>query len=302
MNVGIVINPVSGRRGRRAGEREARVAIAGRMLKARGVDAEIAVTRAPGHGTELSAAFLAAGADLVVAWGGDGTVNEVAGPLIGSRAALGIVASGSGDGLARGLGLPVDPARALAVALTGHMTPMDVGFLGERHFLNVAGIGFDAVVGAAFNQAAKRGALGYVMQGLSLVWSYRCRAYEIELDRQVHSGERFLIGFANAPKYGNRLVLDRHADPHDGWLNVVIGDTGPPLAQIWRARRLAIRPGHPAAGVSRVKVQRARVTGDDLLCHVDGETFQLSGTVEVRVKPGAIKVARSQNVGRNFEK
>jgi YegS/Rv2252/BmrU family lipid kinase len=290
----VIINPVSGRRGRRAGEGDARAALAQRTLQARGIDAEIAVTWSSGHGAELAARFLAAGADLVVAWGGDGTINEVAGPLIASRAALGIVPSGSGDGLALGLGLPSHPVRALEVALSGQARPMDVGFLGSRHFLNVAGIGFDAVVADAFNRRGKRGALSYVTRGLSLVWSYRSPAYEIDLDGQVLSGERFLIGFANAPEYGNHLVLDQDADPYDGWLNAVVADPGPPLAQIWRARRLAIHPGRPAAGIHRMRVKRARIAGDDLTCHVDGEAFQVSGTVEVQVKAGAVNVVTSK--------
>lgn len=291
MKIAIVINPASGRRGRRIGEGDARIALARRTLKALGLDAEVALTREPGHGSELSAAFLAAGADLIVAWGGDGTVNEVARPLIGSRAALGIVPSGSGDGLAHGLGLPADPARALEVALSGRTTAMDVGFLGGRPFLNVAGIGFDAAVGDAFNRAGKRGTLSYVSHALSLVWRYRSRVYTIELDGRTLTGERFVIGLANAREYGNRLVLDADADPFDGWLNMVIGDAGPVLAQVWRARRLAFRPRRPASGISRVRVQHARITGDELVCHVDGEAFTTSGTLDVTVAPGAIRMS-----------
>jgi len=290
MKVAVIVNPVSGRRGGHAGEGDARLALARRMLAAHGVDAEVTVTRAPGHGAELAAAFLADGVDRLVAWGGDGTINEVAGPMIGSSAALGIVPSGSGDGLALGLGLPIDPGRALEVALSGRARPMDVGFLGSRHFLNVAGIGFDAVVAVAFNRAGKRGALNYVRHSLSLVWGYRSPAYEIELDGQVLSGRRFLIAFANAREYGSRLVLDQDADPFDGWLNAVVVDAGSPAAQIWRARRLAIGTDRPAAGIFRTRIRHARITSEDLACHADGETFSLSGAVDVRVKAQALHV------------
>ena len=288
MSVGVIVNPVSGRRGRRGGE--ARVALARRILDACRIDAEVVATRAPGHGAELAAGLLAAGADLIVAWGGDGTINEVAGPLIGSRAALGIVPSGSGDGLALGLGLPIDPARALEVAVSGRARPMDVGFLGSRHFLNVAGIGFDAHVARAFNGAGKRGALNYVRHSLSLVWGYRSPAYEIDLDGHALSGPRFLIGFANAREYGNRLVLDQHADPFDGWLNAVVVDAGPPAIQIWRARRLAIGTGQPAAGIVRKRVKQARIAGAQLMCHADGETFSTSGSIDVTIRAAALRV------------
>ncbi len=297
MRVGVVVNPRSGARGRRRGDAAARADLARSVLGASGVDAEIAVTEQRGHGATLSAAFVSRGVDLVIAWGGDGTVNEVAGPLIGSGTALGIVPSGSGDGLARGLGVPFNPADALAFALRGRPDAIDVGFLGSRHFLNIAGIGFDAVVGAAFNDAGGRGALGYVRTGLALVWTYRAREYHLDLDGRVLSGERFVIGFANAREYGNRLILDHSADPRDGWLNVVVGDRGSPLTQLWRARRLAIRPHRPAAGVYRTRVQRARVTGDELACHVDGEHFTTSGTVDVRLEPRALRIVARTSAG-----
>ncbi len=294
MRVGIVINPKSGARGGRGDEAEARVALARRMLEAKAIDADVAVTAHRGHGATLAAGFLARGAELVVAWGGDGTVNEVAGPLVGSAAALGIVPSGSGDGLARGLGLPHDPAAALSIALTAPARPMDVGYLGERHFLNVAGVGFDAAVAAAFNEAGRRGALNYFASVLTLVWSYRAPAYGLDFDGQVRTGARFVVAFANAPQYGNGLVLDSQADPHDGWLNAVVCDAGPALIQLWRVRRLAFRRDQPAAGVHRARVRRARLTGDELVCHVDGEHFRASGTLDVRVVEGAIRIVSAK--------
>ena len=290
MRVGIVINPKSGARGRRGDEAEARVALARRMVEAKGVDAEIAVTAHAGHGASLAAGCLSRGAELVVAWGGDGTVNEVAGPLVGSSAALGIVPSGSGDGLARGLRVPHEPEAALAMALTGRARPMDVGYLGARHFLNVAGVGFDAAVAAAFNEVGRRGALNYLARSFALVWSYRAPAYQLDFDGRIHTGARFVVAFANAPQYGNGLVLDSGADPHDGWLNAVVCDAGPALVQLWRVRRLAFRCDAPAVGVYRARVRHARLASDELICHVDGEHFSTSGTIDVRVVDGGIRV------------
>src|SRR6185436_3483978 len=138
---------------------------------AAGVDGEVLLTRARGHGAEI-AAGLAGRVERVVAWGGDGTINEIAGPLIQSSSALGIVPAGSGDGLARGLGLRRDTETALRTALSAPAMAIDVGFLGGRHFLNIAGVGFDADVARTFNQRAKRGGLGYASVSLKRVWSY----------------------------------------------------------------------------------------------------------------------------------
>src|SRR5262245_56752694 len=144
----VIINPISGARGHRVGSSEARRTIAERVARAHGRAIDVAITTGRGHGAELARAAVARGADRVIAWGGDGTVNEIAGPLIGSRTAFGIVPSGSGDGFARGVGLSRDPERAVAAALTAPARALDVGWLAGRHFLNIAGIGFDAVIAA----------------------------------------------------------------------------------------------------------------------------------------------------------
>ena len=100
MRVGVIINPVSGRHGRDPAMGPRRADVARRVLDAAGADAEIVLTRAAGDAATLARGFVDRGVDLVVAWGGDGTINEAAGPLIGSRVALGVIPAGSGDGFA----------------------------------------------------------------------------------------------------------------------------------------------------------------------------------------------------------
>jgi diacylglycerol kinase family enzyme len=287
----VIINPRSGRgRARPAGD--ARATLAKGVVRRMGVEADVVVTREPGHALALARGFVEAGYDRVVAWGGDGTVNEIAGALVGSETTLGIVASGSGDGLARGLGLPRSPEAALTLALNGSPAPLDVGFLGPRHFLNIAGIGFDAAVGDEFNRRGRHGAFSYLGYAARMVWSYAPVTYGLRLDADESTGPRFVVAFANGPQYGNGLVLAADADPSDGWLNAIILDDGPAWRQIWRARRLGLGSAKPAEGIDRRRIQSASVSGDPLICHVDGETFRTSGTLEVRVKPGALKLAR----------
>ena len=287
LRVASIINPRSGRTGQQHDCADERVAIARRVVPAGDPSIEIALTQAGGHATILARSFLAAGAEVIVAWGGDGTINEVAGSLLGTPAALGIVAAGSGDGVARSLGLPIAPEAALRIALGPSAAAIDVGYLGDRHFLNVAGIGFDAEVGARFNQRAIRGAAGYFAVGLSAVWSYQPESYVINLDGRSMEGPRFLVAFANGRQYGNGLVLAPAADPV---LDAVIVDSGTPFRQLWRARRMGIRRHAPAQGLHRFKVQSASVSGPTLACHVDGETFHASGTLNVRLEPRRLLV------------
>ena len=289
--IGIIINPVSGRRGGGTSEGERRATLARRALEKYRLDGTVTVTTGPRHARELTEGFVARGADRIVAWGGDGTINEVAGPLVGTDIALGIVPAGSGDGIACSLGLSLSTDRALDVALSGSPGAMDVGFLGDRHFLNLGGIGFDAAVGHAFNSRQKRGGLGYLTGGFSMAWSYRCLPYRLQLDDEVWTGERFLVVFANGREYGNHVLIAPQADPRDGWLDVVAVSSGSFLRQFWRARRLVVGRHRAAEGIHRTRVRSATVSGDVLMCHVDGETFEAAGSVDVRIRPGGIRVA-----------
>ena len=290
MRFGIIINPISGASGSRQDEGRRRRALAEHLTARLGVDATIAMTDRRGHAADLARDFVAAGVDTVIAWGGDGTVNEAAGPLIASSTSIGIVPSGSGDGLARSVGLPLAPEAALENILTGSVAKIDVGWIAGRHFLNIAGVGFDAAVGVAFGKGPRRGAWGYAKNGLTLVWSYESRHYHVAIDDDVLTGRKFLVGFANGREYGNGLVLAPDADARDGWLDAVIVYGGSALRQLWRARRLGFRRREPAEGVLRTRTREATITGEHLLCHADGETFTTSGRIDVRVTPRALGI------------
>jgi YegS/Rv2252/BmrU family lipid kinase len=294
MSIGVVINPTSGRSRGTAAYRETLVRTVAAHLR---VDAEVRLTERGGHAAELTKLFLDSGCRRVVVWGGDGTANEAAGPILEHRAELGIVPGGSGDGLARSLGLGLSPERALEVALTAPTAGVDVGYLGSRHFLNIGGIGFDGAVAMAFNRRNKRGLRGYVLQLFTKVWTYEARRYRLDLEGAETDQDRFLIAFANGREYGNRMVLAPAADPRDGWLDVVLVDAGGPIRQLWRARRLALGHGRPAQGVSWGRCRGAVIDGQHLVCHVDGEAFEASGPLEVRIDPAAIQIAGVKSSG-----
>src|SRR5471032_153603 len=153
MSIAIIINPISGGASPEAARRRAERASAVLTSSgAGGEDGEIFVTERKGHARDLAAGAVARGARLVVAWGGDGTVNEVASALAFTRATLAIVPSGSGNGLARELGIDRRPERAILQALGAKPKPIDVGELGGRMFFSVAGVGFDAHVAACFDR------------------------------------------------------------------------------------------------------------------------------------------------------
>ena len=291
MHVGVIVNPFSGGPRAPLPSGAARLAAVRAMADRTAEAIEVAATNGHGHAAELAREFVARGSSRVVVCGGDGTVNEAAGPLIGTGVALGIVPSGSGDGLARGLGLrrPVDEAFAAAVRQPARA--IDVGFLGDRHFLNIAGVGFDAAVADVFNRRSKRGHAGYLRDSLLGVWSYKPLKYDVKVGNERFEGPRFVVAFANCREYGNGLILAPDADPGDGQLEMIMVAGGSAIQQFWRARRLSWRRLAPAEGVRRSRITSASVSGERLQCHVDGQPFETTGRLDVRIQPGGILIA-----------
>src|SRR5206468_5732055 len=181
MSVAIIINPVAGGRREPAG---ARVDLARRIAAESGETADVSVTEAHGHARALARAARSNGARAIVAWGGDGTVNEIACEVAFSDLPIGIVPGGSGNGLARVLALHRKPHAALRTALSGTPRPIDIGEIAGRLFVNLAGIGFDAYVAARFNAEGNqlRGARGYILQTARSLLRYRPRRYQLVTD------------------------------------------------------------------------------------------------------------------------
>jgi YegS/Rv2252/BmrU family lipid kinase len=265
MRAAVIVNPGSGHvRSRRPG-RESRVSLAERLVAGAGLEVDVVPTTAAGHARELAASFAAREYDRVVAWGGDGTVNEVAGPLISTRTALGVVSAGSGNGFAHSVGLPRDAGAALTTALTAPTIAVDIGMMGHRHFLNVAGVGFDATVSCRYEKRPTRGTATYAVESLTGVWSYRCERYEVRAGGRTFDGPLFLVAFANGREYGSGLVMAPGATVTDGQLDMVVVSGGGPLRQFWRARRLFMRPLAPAQGLWRGRITNASIRGDRLV-------------------------------------
>ena len=289
MRAAIIINPRSGRGGGLTPDQK--IDLARSVAAECGVEADVMTTERAGHGRDLARGFAEAGVESVVAWGGDGTVNEVAGALAGSPASFGIVPAGSGDGFATTLKVARDPRKALRAALTGSVQPLDVGSVNGRPFLNLAGIGFDARVAKRFNLLTRRGGLPYLYIGLHEGLTYGGQQYRLHLDDQPYDLRAFLIVFANGQQYGNNAVIAPGARFDDGLLDALIVDARPFFPQLWRARRLFMGRDKTINGIVRQAVRRATVESDQPIeIHLDGECFTTNEKVDVQVLPGALKL------------
>jgi diacylglycerol kinase family enzyme len=238
---------------------------------------------------------VAAGADVVLAVGGDGTVNEVARGLVGSAAALGIVPVGSGNGLARALRIPLQPGAALCALESGARRRMDVCSLNGRLFLNVAGIGFDAVIGQAFHERGRRGGrrglLGYVRLSLLELRAYRAPRLVIEAGRERLDLAAFVVTFANGPQYGSGAVINPGGKLDDGKLEVVVFESGPLWRTLTAAPRLFLGGLERAPGYRRLVGPGATVTATaPAAVHCDGDPVEAARHVEVTLRPRALEI------------
>lgn len=186
---------------------------------------EIVYTEYAGHAEEIAADAARRGVDVVVAVGGDGTVNEVARGVVKTDTALAIIPCGSGNGLARHLMLPMSPKQAIEIINEMEVHKLDYGVVDNHPFLCTCGIGFDAFIAEKFASAGKRGMMTYVEKIFKDGLNYESETYEYVLDNQPPVERKaWLISCANASQYGNDAYIAPQASMRDGELDIVIMD------------------------------------------------------------------------------
>ncbi|MGI6048381.1 MAG: diacylglycerol/lipid kinase family protein [Petrimonas sp.] len=213
----VIINPVSGTESKKNVPEE--VAAAFDQTK---FDIIIRITGYPGHATEIARNAVNGKFAYIIAVGGDGTINEVAKELVNTDTVLGIIPSGSGNGLARDLNIPLDVKKALHIILDGNIRSIDYGSANEHIFFCTCGVGFDAFVSNRFADEKKRGPLGYVRNIVESVIDFKSEEYEITHDEGTLNERAFLVTCANASQYGNEVYIAPDADMEDGKMNVSI--------------------------------------------------------------------------------
>ena len=290
----LIINPISGKAHR--GEIADRVDVARTALGNIGEESRVVVSDRRGHVRELAAAALHAGSRLVMVWGGDGTMNEAASALLGSDVPLALIPAGSGNGLARELGTPLQPAAAIAAALKGRRRIIDAGEVGGRPFFNVAGVGFDAHIASCFDRATRRGLSTYVRVSARELMTYRAATYRIDCnaggaDAETSTRRALLVTIANSPQFGNGAKIAPFARVDDGRLDLVVYEEISRFATMRALPRLFAGGIERVRGMSTRQVERARIESDaPMAFHVDGEPVGGGTALEVRVLPKALSV------------
>ena len=293
MTVDLIVNPASGPDLRRV-PRTQRVAYVSALLRAGGAST-IRATETTGLGDAARAvhAALDDGSDVVVVWGGDGTLNEAAGAMLDTGLPLGIIPGGSGNGFARGVGLPVDIERAAHVALHGEPRDVDTGQVSGRAFLNLAGVGFDAAVAARVNTRNLRRGLRPYVSSIFHEWrTFDVQQFRVVLDDAPPLAiEAHFVVVCNGQQYGHGAQIAPRAAFDDGWLDVVAVPriTASRLARHgWRLFNGTV-PAVP--GVVTARGRRIVISHDAALpVHLDGEVVPGEKSRIFEVRPKSLRV------------
>ncbi len=288
MNVAVIVNPAAGRgRGRKTWEQLRPMAAASEHT------IEVFDTRQAGDAIRLAAEAAAAGADRVIALGGDGTLYEAVNGLVGTRASFGVVPAGTGNDFCKPMRIPTDPEAALAVALGAHTIKVDVGRAWDRYFLNSAGIGFDAEVCRETNAIPKYfgGTIPYLVGVAKVLARFRPRPVTVDIDGHITQATITLLAVGNGQYYGGGMRIAPHASLTDGLFDIITaGNLSLPellaaVPRIYSGNHLRLPK------VQETRGQRLTVTSDyPLAVHLDGE---VAGTLPVTIEilPGALEVA-----------
>lgn len=254
-------------------------------------DYELRLTERAGHAAEIAAEAQREGVDIVVAIGGDGTVNEVARAIVDSQTALGIVPCGSGNGLARHLMLPMNAKKAIEIINRCEIHELDYGIINGHPFFCTCGMGFDAFVSQKFAEAGKRGPITYVENVLREGLKYKPETYEIRDETGTMRAKAFLISCANASQYGNNAYIAPQASMSDGLLDVIIMEPFDMLDAPQISIDMFNKTLDKNSKIKTFKCRQLHIHRKQPgVIHFDGDPTMADADVEISLKPKGIRV------------
>lgn len=282
----LVINPISGT----GNKKEVAPAVEQRVSEL-GLDLDVRLTGGRGDATRFAREASDAGYYGVIACGGDGTVNETATALCGSRTALGIIPAGSGNGLARHLGIPVDLGAALDIICSRNIVASDYGTVNDTPFFCTFGMGFDAAVSHRFARQSRRGLLSYIKSALSEYIQYRPQTYTLSANGKLLTEKAFLVAVCNASQWGNNAYIAPEASLTDGLLDITVVHSGSPIdaavmgmdifTGLINKNTMVHCFRAPAVVIYRSKEGEA---------HIDGEPMMLPDIIDIKCHRGALRI------------
>lgn len=287
----MLINPISGTR-----DKDGLCDKTFRRLKEAGIDLEITLTQHKGHGGELARDAAASGIDIVITAGGDGTVNEVASALMHTDTALGIIPCGSGNGLARTLGIPMDFTVAIDIIARCKPNSIDCGIAEGRPFFCTFGVGFDAAVTEKFSCGKRRGKMQYVRSALLEYLNFNPASYAMEIDGEIYTEEAFQIAVCNTSQYGNNAYIAPRASLTDGLLDITLIRNGSIIDQAMAGIGLLSGQIDKNRIIDTFKAKQIKIIRlQEGLAQIDGEPITLGRKISIHCEPACLKILSDGN-------
>jgi diacylglycerol kinase (ATP) len=253
-------------------------------------DFDIVHTEYAEHARELTRQAMVEKIDIVCAVGGDGSVHEVGTELIGKTTLLAILPAGSGNGLARHLGIPLDLKEAVRRINFPNSMKMDTVLVNDRSFLNVGGFGFDAIIAKKFSSYESRGFWGYARLISREYFSFNPSNFVIEIDGKRREMELVLCTVANASEFGNGLCISPYSKIDDGLIELCLLKPFPSLSIPAVLYKLFKKKNHQNPYSEIISFKKARIYLKDTLAHFDGEPFVIQEEVNIEVNPKSLNV------------
>ncbi len=253
-------------------------------------DYDITYTEYSQHAKELAKVAAEKGVNIVCAVGGDGSVHEVGTALIGTKSKLAIIPSGSGNGLARHLHIPLNPVEAIKCINDSNSIVMDTVLVNDKSFLGVGGYGFDALIAQKFAKRHKRGLRGYISLIMREFFKYNPINVSIDLDGKVKTLPVVLCTVANSSQFGNGFVVSPKSDVTDGEIELCILK---PFS-IWHIPMLVYRFFRKSSHKSRfsevIPFKKAKIKLSEKLAHYDGEPIEVKKELNISVVPHSLNI------------
>ncbi|PWL24128.1 MAG: diacylglycerol kinase [Fluviicola sp. XM-24bin1] len=280
-----IINPISG-----VGKKNTIPPLIEKYLNQDRFEYDIVYTERKGHASDLAREASEEGIDVVCAVGGDGSVHEVGTALIGTKTKLAIIPTGSGNGLARHLKIPLAIKDAIFCINYSKSIAMDTVKVNDKAFLGVGGYGLDAVVAQKFDEHRKRGFFSYIYLTIREFFRFNPINVTIDVDGKVKKLPIVLLTVANASQFGNGFTVSPKSDVTDGELEMVVLK---PFS-IWSVPSIVYRffskKKQRARHSEIISFKNARIRSSKNVAHYDGEPAQIASELSVSVVPHSLQI------------
>lgn len=291
----LLINPISG-----INKKDGLIDILASRLARAGREVTVALTKRGGHASELAREAIADGCGSIVVCGGDGTINEAASAMVGTGAVLGILPSGSGNGLARHIELPIDELMALEVVENGVVVDCDCGEVVSQDshghevkhkFFCTCGLGFDAYVSHKFANAKRRGPSEYIRTVFATLGTYKSKHYGLTVDGKRQDFEALILACCNASQYGNDAYISPGSSIRDGKLEFVTVKDVNTLRTLISGIDIMMGNASKNPDIETLQAESAEIEiNGSAWGHIDGEPLMFHKRLQIRCLPGCIKI------------